>query len=98
VIPFIALGIISTILDKNALEESITNRLVSNLTIVRESMTTYLNTIQSSVGLLGGRNTATEQAIKGYNAYDIGNFLRKMTIDRYQPQYQNFLHSYSDVK
>ncbi|MBT4287266.1 MAG: hypothetical protein HOD92_07985 [Deltaproteobacteria bacterium] len=60
VIPFIALGVISTILDKNALEKSITNRLVSNLTIVKESTTTYLNTIHSSISLLVGRNTSTE--------------------------------------
>ena len=98
VIPFITLGIISTVLDKNALEKSITDRLVSNLTIVKESTITYLDTIHSSISLLGGRNTSTEKAITGFVTNPIGKLMKKMLVKRYQPQYQNFLHSYSDVK
>ncbi|MBN1848799.1 MAG: methyl-accepting chemotaxis protein [Deltaproteobacteria bacterium] len=97
VLPFILLGVASSILSDNALKKNITNRLSSDLMAMNQGLGNYLENLVKNITLQGGRNITSVEAAKSMVSTETKDLSFKLLSQRYGPHYQGFMKTYSDV-
>ncbi|MFC1892241.1 hypothetical protein ACFLZT_07605 [Thermodesulfobacteriota bacterium] len=100
VLPFVLLGITSTVLSNRALKKKTTNTMVSGLRTAKASLESYMNNLAGGVTLQGGTNVATRDSITNLISFsdDPENLNYRIYSKRYSQHFKSFLDNFSDVK
>jgi len=94
VLPFVVLSITSVKLSETALKKKTISKLVSDLRIKKDSLNNYLKDMHVNIGLQGGRNAGTGEAIKTFGTIGIDEFSYKMYDNQYRAHFQPFLNAF----
>ena len=94
VLPFIVLSIASVKLSVTALKKKTTNKLVSDLRIKKDGLNSYLRDMRINIGLQGGRNAGTGEALKTFSTIGMDEFTYKMYDNQYGQHFQPFLNAF----
>lgn len=97
VLPFVLLGIASSILSERALKNNITNMMASDLSAATGSLQNYIENLSDSIGLQGGSNITSYEALSNLVTLKPGNLAFKLYLQRYESHYQEFMDIYEDI-
>lgn len=97
ILPFVLLGIASSILSDRALKNNITDRLSSDLMTMKKGLVNYLEDLDRSIALQGGRNITSVEAVKNFVSIKTKDLAYKLLSQRYDPYYREFMNTYPDV-
>lgn len=94
VLPFVMLGIASSILSDRALKNNITNMLTSDLATMKEGLSNFIEDSKRSITLQGGRNITSLEAVKNFTSDGLSDLVIRLHTKKYDPYYKEFMDTY----
>jgi len=96
-VPSTFLGFITLTLNEQALKQKTTDKMASDLTILKKSLENYIDTLKGSVSLQGGHNVASRTAMESFISAEPIDFVYDIKDKQFRSHFLSFMGTYEGV-